>query len=83
MSFCRILSTLCSQVVFHNIPQTGKKAKEERQEGRLSRGEGSKRGRRQEVVGGWKDRKEGCAEEKRGVGGRNMWEAGKTGRMDG
>jgi len=24
MSLCRILSTLCSQVVFHNIPQTAK-----------------------------------------------------------
>jgi hypothetical protein len=26
MSFCRILSTLCSQVVFHNIPHFGKRA---------------------------------------------------------
>ena len=25
MSFCRILSTLCSQVVFHNIPHFGKR----------------------------------------------------------
>ncbi len=26
MSFCRILSTLCSQVVFHNLPHLGKRA---------------------------------------------------------
>jgi hypothetical protein len=26
MSFCCILSTLCSQVVFHNIPHFGKRA---------------------------------------------------------
>jgi hypothetical protein len=26
MSFCRILSTLCSQVIFHNIPHFGKRA---------------------------------------------------------
>jgi hypothetical protein len=26
MSFCRILSTLCSQVVFYNIPHFGKRA---------------------------------------------------------
>ncbi len=26
MSFCRILSTLCSQVVFHYIPHLGKRA---------------------------------------------------------
>ncbi len=26
MSFCRILSTLCSQVVFHNLPHFGKRA---------------------------------------------------------
>ncbi len=25
MSFCRILSTLCSQVVFHNLPHFGKR----------------------------------------------------------
>jgi hypothetical protein len=26
MSFCRILSTLCSQIVFHNVPHFGKRA---------------------------------------------------------
>ena len=26
MSFCRILSTLCSHVVFHNLPHFGKRA---------------------------------------------------------
>jgi hypothetical protein len=26
MSFCRILSTLCSQVIFHNLPHFGKRA---------------------------------------------------------
>jgi hypothetical protein len=26
MSFCSILSTLCSQVVFHNLPHFGKRA---------------------------------------------------------
>jgi hypothetical protein len=26
MSFCRILSTLCSLVVFHNLPHFGKRA---------------------------------------------------------
>ncbi len=26
MSFCRILSTLCSQVIFNNIPHFGKRA---------------------------------------------------------
>ncbi len=26
MSFCRILSTLCSQVIFYNLPHFGKRA---------------------------------------------------------
>ncbi len=26
MSFCRILSTLCSQIIFHNLPHFGKRA---------------------------------------------------------
>jgi hypothetical protein len=26
MSFCRILSPLCSQVIFHNLPHFGKRA---------------------------------------------------------
>jgi hypothetical protein len=26
LSFCRILSTLCSQVIFHNLPHFGKRA---------------------------------------------------------